>query len=103
MRHELTLEDVINADNSLKDIIGGCIVNTCTSSKKVSKCSYKELYNIFNNRGWKILKQVDVENPDYNSYKKRVLNAIELALSKKNTTNVNTALLDVSSDDLFKI
>lgn len=100
---DITVMDVLEAVPSLSSKIPlGTIVNACNSSDKVEKTTYDKMSNRFNELGWRIVTKDDFEKPDWAALKSEVMSAIEVALNKKHSKNLNIAEVKISGEELFK-
>ena len=104
----LSVMEVLKADPSIKDLVGGCIYNAMVASKIVRIKGINEIADAFAELGWRkpATKKDFKTEPDYDKMKSQVADAIKKALSLKNetpgkpvlglVTDVNNTLFDMT-------
>ena len=79
-KEKLTMSDLLDYDDSLKDVPCTAITQACEQTGMVSNCNYKCLESEFHKRGWKVMRKKDFDpqpSPtDYNNYKVMIMDVI---------------------------
>lgn len=79
-KEKLTMSDLFDYDDSLKDVPCTAITQACEQTGMVSNCDYMCLENEFHRRGWKVMRRKDFDpqpSPaDYYNYKVMVMDVI---------------------------
>lgn len=79
-KEKLTMSDLLDYDESLKDVPCTAITQACEQTGMVSNCIYQCLESEFHKRGWKVKRRKDFDpqpSPaDYNNYKVMVMDVV---------------------------
>ena len=84
-----TLKQFIDYYPDVKYMVGGCIINTLASTKRIKLCKMPYLRLEFARRGWTLLKQSDFRiEPPYEEWKEQIIQAVESMDSKRKKKKV---------------
>lgn len=110
-KYEITLGDVLDLNPELKEICGGAITSVCTDLKKVSRCTYKDLYAEFEKRGWTVKRKGDMpEDYDWEASHHKVIDAVNRTIDAKKgklqptkDVKIGDDVVKITGDGLFDI
>lgn len=109
-KEKLTMSDLFDYDESLKDVPCTAITQACEQTGMVSPCDYLCLESEFMKRGWKVKRRKDFDpqpSPaDYYNYKVMVMDVIaelyKIKFHPENTEPEHQEVLMINGYDLFE-